>query len=252
MSFSGKVALVTGGGRGIGKGCAIELARRGACVIVNDRPDSPDLAATVAEIRSSGGEARAIEADVFTRAGCESLLGRALDAAERVDMLVSNPAYSVRSPFLEFDPETFERVVAGTLVAGFHLSQLVSRQMVERGQGGKIVFISSVHAQLPYQNAAAYNAAKAGLNHLAKTIARELVTHKINVNIIEPGWIDTPGERESFGEELLEAQGRGLPWGRLGSPADIGRAVAFLCSDEADYITGAILRVDGGFLHKDA
>lgn len=251
MNLTGKVALVTGGGRGIGKGCAIELARRGACAIVNDRPSSPDLAATIAEIRGAGGEARALAADVFTRAGCESLLRRTLKQVEHIDILVSNPAYSVRSPFLEFDPATFERVVQGTLIAGFHLSQLVARHMVERGQGGKIVFISSVHAQLPYQTAAAYNAAKAGLNHLAKTIARELVSHKINVNIIEPGWIDTPGERETFGAGSLEAQGRGLPWGRLGTPTDISKAVAFLCSDDADYITGAILRVDGGYLHKD-
>jgi glucose 1-dehydrogenase len=251
MNPIGKTALITGAGRGIGKGCAIELARGGATAVVNDRSNSPDLAATVAQIRNAGGEAQAVEANVFTREGCEQLLRRTLELADHIDILVSNPAYSVRSPFLEFDPVTFERVVQGTLVAGFHLSQLVARHMVKRGSGGKIVFISSVHAEAPYQNAAAYNAAKAGLNHLAKTIARELAPHKINVNIIEPGWIDTPGERESFGADFLEAQGRDLPWGRLGMPADIGKAVAFLCSDEADYITGTILRVDGGYLHKD-
>ena len=123
--------------------------------------------------------------------------------------------------------------------------------MVERGKGGKIVFISSVHGAMPYQNAVAYNAAKAGLNHMAKTIARELAPHKINVNIIEPGWIDTPGEHESFGTEYLMEQGRALPWKRLGTPADIGKAATFLSSDAADYITGTIMRVDGGYVHKD-
>ena len=251
MSLTGKTALVTGAGRGIGKGCAMALAKRGAMVVINDRPASPDLAATVAEVNAAGGAAVAVEADVFSRAGCESLLQQTLALVDGIDILVSNPAYSRRASFLECDPDLFDRVIQGTLVAGFHLSQLVARQMVERDKDGKMVFISSVHAELPYQNAIAYNAAKAGLNHMAKTIARELVPHKINVNIIEPGWIDTPGEHETFGAETLEEQGRALPWSRLGTPADIGSAVAFLASADADYITGTILRVDGGYLHKD-
>ena len=252
MSLVGKTALVTGGGRGIGKGCALELAALGARVAVNDRPGSPDLAATVAEIEAAGGAALALEADVFSRAGCESLLERALNDAGAIDILVSNPAHSNRAGFLKLEPAAFARVIQGTLIAGFHMSQLVARHMVERGKGGKMIFISSVHAEMPYQNAVAYNAAKAGLNHMALSIARELVPHKINVNIIEPGWIDTPGEREDFGVEFLHERGKALPWGRLGAPADIGKAVAFLASDKADYITGAVLRVDGGFLHKDA
>ena len=251
MKFEGKTALVTGAGRGIGKGCAIELARGGARVVINDRPDSPDLASTVAEIEAFGGEAIGIESDVFTRTGCEGLLKEALTQVDAVDILVSNPAYSARSDFLDFDPDIFERTIQATLIGGFHMSQLVARQMVERGQGGKIIFISSVHAEMPYRTAVAYNAAKAGLNHMAKTIARELVSHKINVNIIEPGWIDTPGERETFSGDIIAEGLSWLPWARLGTPADIGKAVAFLASDDADYITGTILRVDGGYVHKD-
>ena len=164
---------------------------------------------------------------------------------------ISNPALSARQDFLDFDPQLFERVVQATLIGGFHISQLVARHMVERGGGGKIIFISSIHAELPYRRAVAYNAAKAGLNHMAKTIARELSSHKINVNVIEPGWIDTPGERETFTAAHLAEQGAASPWGRLGTAADIGQAAAFLASDDADFITGAILRVDGGWLHKD-
>ena len=132
------------------------------------------------------------------------------------------------------------------------MSQLVARHMVSRGNGGKIVFISSVHALMPYAKSVAYNAAKAGLDHMAQTIALELTEHRINVNAIEPGWIDTPGERGYFSDSTMQAAGSTLPWGRLGKPLDIGKAAAFLSSEEADYITGAILRVDGGFWFKDA
>jgi len=251
MKLEGKIALVTGAGRGIGKGCALQLARGGANIIANDRPGSPDLSATVAEINELDRKAVALEADVFSRTGCEQLIDAAVEALGTIDILVSNPALSTRQPFLEYDPETFERVIQATLVGGFHISQLAARQMVKAGNGGKIIFISSVHAQMPYQTAVAYNAAKAGLNHMARTIARELVPHHINVNIIEPGWIDTPGEHESFSTAVVEEKAAALPWGRLGTPADIGKAVAFLASDDADYITGTIVRVDGGYVHKD-
>jgi glucose 1-dehydrogenase len=251
MNLEGKVAVVTGAGRGIGKGCALELARCGADVVVNDRPGSPDLAGTAEEIGALGRTCTAIEADVFGRSGCEQLVAGAHAAAGRIDILVSNPACSIREKFLEFAPEDFERVIAGTLTSGFHMSQLVARHMVERGGGGKMVFISSVHAIMPFALSVAYNAAKAGLNNMANTIALELTPQRINVNCIEPGWIDTPGERGYFSEEHMHAAGRELPWGRLGTPSDIGKAAAFLASDEADYITGAVLRVDGGFWLKD-
>jgi len=131
------------------------------------------------------------------------------------------------------------------------VSQAVSRHFVERGGGGKIVFISSVHAEMPFARSAPYNAAKAGLNHLMRTIAAELSPYRVNVNAIEPGWIDTPNERAVFSAEALEREGRKLPWGRLGSPEDIGRAAVFLVSDAADYITGTVLPVDGGFRLKN-
>ena len=251
MDLSGKWALVTGAGRGIGKGCALQLASRGADLVVNDRPGSPDLPTTVSEIEALGRRCIPIEADAFERAGCEQMVSSAIEAAGRIDILVSNPAYSKRCSFLEYPPELFEQTVRGTLLAGFHISQLTSRHMVERGGGGKIVFISSVQAFLPIAHCVAYGAAKNGLNHMMRSIAVELFDHRINVNAIEPGWIDTPGEHETFGRERIESEAAQLPWGRLGTPADIGKAVAFLCSDESDYVTGTILRVDGGFVFRD-
>ena len=251
MTLAGKIALVTGAGRGIGKGCAVQLARRGADVIINDRPGSPELEATALEIRSLGVTCHAIEADVFSRSGCERLLEAALEASDRIDILISNPAYSRRGAFLEYPPEEFERTINGTLTSGFHMSQLVARHMVARGCHGKIVFISSVQAQMPFSLCAPYGAAKAGLNHMMRSISVELAPYRINVNAIEPGWIDTPGEHITFSDETMAKEGERLPWGRLGLPDDIGHAAAFLVSPEADYITGTVLPVDGCFRFKD-
>jgi len=251
MDVSGKTALVTGAGRGIGKGCALELARHGADVILNDRPDSPDLLGAADEIRALGRTCHTIEGDVFSREGCEQVAAASIAAVDRIDIFISNPACNRRETFLDCVPEEFERTIQGTLTGGFHMSQLVARHMVERGGGGKIVFISSVQAELPYALSCAYGAAKAGLNHLMRSIAVELSQHRINVNAIEPGWIDTPGEHVAFTEEEIRIEGGGLPWGRLGQPSEIGQAATFLSSSSAEYITGTVLAVDGCFRYKD-
>src|SRR5438105_12527007 len=239
MKLLGKKALVTGAARGIGRGCALELARAGADVAINDRERTAQVEAVIAEIQALGRQAVLIEGDIFARPGCESVVARAVQALGQIHILVSNPAYSRRGDFLEYDPETFEKVIQGTLTSGFHMSQLVAKQMVAQGHGGKMVFISSVHARIPYVRSVAYNAAKSGLNHMACTIAAELARHRINVNVIEPGWIDTPGEHEIFGSEAIRQAAPTLPWGRLGTPEDIGKAAVFLASPDADYITGA-------------
>ncbi len=250
MSLKGKVALVTGGGRGIGKGCAVELARAGADILLNDRPGSVEMADTAAELRALGVTVHEAPADVFTRAGCEGLVADALRLTGRIDILVSNPAFSRRGDFLTYDPDLLDKTFEGTFKAGFHLSQLAARHMVERGGGGKILFISSVQARMAFARSSPYGAAKAALNMLTQSIAVELFPHRINVNVIEPGWIDTPNEHVTYDDETLAAEGKKLPWGRLGTPQDIGQAAAFLCSDAADYITGVILPVDGGFRLK--
>ncbi len=251
MDVSGKIALVTGAGRGIGLGCALELARHGADLVLNDRPGSTDLPAAAEEIRSLGRTCHTIEGDVFSRSGCEQLVAEALQAVGRIDIFISNPAFSRRFDFLEYPPEVFEQTIQATLTGGFHMSQLVARHMVERGGGGKIVFISSVQAEMPIAQCVAYGPAKAGLNHMMRSIAVELAQHRINVNAIEPGWIDTPGEHQTFTEEEIRKEGERLPWGRLGQPTEIGKAATFLASDDADYITGSILAVDGCFRYKD-
>jgi glucose 1-dehydrogenase len=252
MKLQAKKALVTGAARGIGRGCALELARVGADVAVNDRGRPEMIEATAAEIRSLGRKAVVVEGDVFDRASCERVVAATLAAFGRIDILITNPAKSVRAPFLDYDPQVFENVLQGTLTGGFHMSQLVARHMVERAGGGKIIFISSIHVHIPFARSVAYNAAKSGLNNMAFTIANELLPHRINVNVIEPGWIDTPFEHETFGTAALEKARPTLPWGRLGTPEDIGKAAVFFASDDADYITGTSLLVDGGFWLRGA
>lgn len=252
MRLFGKKALVTGAARGIGRGCALELARAGAEVAINDRERTPALEAVALEIESLGHRAVIVEGNVFERSSCEQVVTRAVEGLGHLDILVSNPALNRRGDFLEVDPNDFELVVRSTLTGGFHTSQFVARHMVARGEGGRIVFISSIHDRIPYARNVAYNAAKAGLKHMAFTIATELLKHRIRVNVIEPGWIDTPGEQEVFGRSVLDAAGPGLPWGRLGIPADIGKAAVFLASDDADYITGTALLVDGGAWLEEA
>jgi len=251
MKLKGKIALVTGSAQGIGHGCALALAEEGASLILNDRPGSTELAGVVEEFRSEGHDCVGIEADVFDDGGREGLVADALEACGRIDILVSNPAYSRREAFLDYPLEDLRKTLEGTLISGFHVSQLVARHMVERGGGGKIVYISSVHARLPFARSAPYGAAKAGLDHLARSVAVELIDHRINVNAIEPGWIDTPGERKAFDEATIQEEAKKMPWGRLGTAEDIGRTAAFLSSDDADYITGSVVVVDGGFRWKD-
>jgi glucose 1-dehydrogenase len=252
INLIGKKALVTGGARGIGRGCVLELARAGAAVAINDRERTPQAEAVVDEVRSLGRDAVLVAGDVFQRPTCAEVVEQAIAALGRIDIFVSNPAYNRRADFLDYDPETFAKVLEGTLIGGFHMSQLVARHMVERGGGGKMVFISSVHVRIPFARSVAYNAGKGGLNLMAFTIATELYRHRINVNVIEPGWIDTPGEHESFGSDQIAQAGATLPWGRMGTPEDIGKAAVFLCSDAADYITGTSLAVDGGIWLRSA
>jgi glucose 1-dehydrogenase len=245
--LQGKVALVTGASRGIGRGCAVEFARRGARVVVNYNTHGDEAEAVAEECRSAGGEAMVVQANVGERAAVDRMFAAAFDRFGGIDILVNNALRSVRKPFLELAPEDVAATWEICLMAPFYCSQAAARQMVRQGRGGKIVMISSVLAFIPVPNSLPYNTAKAGMEQMAATMAAELAPHRINVNVVEPGWTDTPGERAFLSEEELREEARKLPWGRMATIWEMGKAVAFLCSDAADYITGAILRVDGGY-----
>ena len=250
--FAGKIALITGAARGIGRGIALCLAEEGANVVVNDRDHVALAQEVVAAIKVMGPEAIFWQADVSDREAVVDMFEGVVERFGRIDVVVSNAAFSIREPVVEAKWEHVLSTLEVTQFGVFHVCQMAAQHMVKQEPNelsrGKIVIISSVQSEVAAAESAAYNMAKAAINHLAQTLAVELVQHHINVNVITPGWIDTPGERAFYTEEEIQEGGRQLPWGRIGTPRDIGRAVAFLASDDADYITGTILRVDGGYV----
>jgi glucose 1-dehydrogenase len=247
MSLDGKLALVTGGGRGIGQAVAAELARCGSDIVFCDICDEEKASQTLEMVAGFERKARFIRADVGNRTQVEEMFRRIVDDFGRIDILVNNAAINLRKPLVDLTVEDVEKVWSVTLWGVFHCSQLAARQMVKQ-QGGSIVVISSVHAVRPFPNNTAYNGAKAAVNHMARTWAAELVDKRVRVNVVEPGWTNTPGERTLYTEEQIQTEGSKLPMGRLAWPAEIANAVRFLVSDDAAYITGSCLRVDGGIL----
>jgi glucose 1-dehydrogenase len=244
--FERKVALVTGASRGIGRGIALRLAAEGADVIVNYRSHPEEAAEVAGRIAELGRRALTYQADVADRSAVERMFAETVAALGQIDVVVANAAVSIREAVIEAQWEHVLRTIEVSQFGVFHTCQLGAQQMVRQG-GGKIVIISSVHEEIAVPNSAAYNMAKAAINHLCRTMAAELARYHINVNVINPGWIDTPGERAFASEQEIRAGGRRIPWGRLGTPEDIAAVAAFLASDDADYVTGATLRVDGGF-----
>jgi glucose 1-dehydrogenase len=250
--FENKTVLITGAGRGIGRGIALCLATEGADIVVNDRTLSDEAQSVAGEITALGRQVLLWPADVADRSALEGMFAATVERFGRLDVVVANAAFSVRQPLLEADWETVRRTIDVTQLGVFHTCQLAAQQMVKQpllGRSrGKIVVISSVHEEMAFALSSAYNMAKAAVSHLARTMAIELAPQRVNVNVVNPGWIDTLGERKYFSEEQLREGGKRIPWGRIGIPEDIGKAVAYLASDDADYVTGSVLRVDGGLM----
>jgi len=241
----GKRAIVTGAGRGIGAAIAIALAKAGADVAVNDLADPKE---TVEACKASGGRAISAIADVGDRIMVEGMVDRVWNDFGGLDILVSNAAYSDRHLFYEADMAGFEKTIQVCMWGPYYLARATAQKMVAQGGGGNMVFIGSPHAYTAYPGAMAYNMAKAALDQMARTAAVELAEHRIRVNIVHPGWTDTPGERKFFFDEELKQRGAALPLGRLANPEDIANGVTFLCNPASGYITGATLSIDGGIV----
>ena len=248
-NLSGKVALVTGASLGIGRGCALELAGAGADVVVNYRSHPKDAEEVVAAVKKLGRRAIAIQADMGDSAAIEKMVQQSLREFGKVDILINNAAYvAPRVPFYELPPEEFEKVWRVYTLGSFLLTKAIVNEMIKNTRRGKLLLISSIHASAAYPASSAYNSSKAGAEQLFLTMAVELAKHRINANIIQPGWTDTPGERRFTSEEVIRESAPKLPLGRLATAEEMGKAAVFLCSDDADYITGSTLRVDGALI----
>ncbi len=246
MKFKGRNALVTGASRGIGRACAIELAREGANVAINFRSHPEEAEEVAREVRAAGAKALLVQADVADQKAVEQMVAKSASEFGSLDLFVSNAAYSDRELMLNANMEGFHRTIDVSMWGAFYGVRASAQQMVKQGRGGSIVVVSSPHAVIAIPTAMAYNMAKAAIDHMARTAAIELVGYRIRVNIVHPGWIDTPGERKFFTDEQMEIGGKNLPWKRLGRPEEIGKAVAYVLSDDAEYMTGATLSIDGG------
>lgn len=246
MSFDGKNALVTGSSKGIGAAVALELAKQGANVTVNCHA-SRDLAEEVAEqIRALGRKALVIAADVSDQSAVESMVQQTVEEFGSLDLFVSNAVYSDRELMIDANMEGFRRTVNVSMWGAFHGVRAAAQQMVRQENGGAITVISSPHANMAIPTAMAYNMSKAAIDHMARTAAIELVQHGIRVNVFHPGWIDTPGERKFFTEEQLQSGADSLPMKRMGTPEEMARGVCFTLSDDAAYMTGSTMTMDGG------
>jgi glucose 1-dehydrogenase len=246
MKFAGRNALITGASLGIGRAVAIELASQGANVAINFRSHRDQAEEVQREVEKLGRKALLVQADVADQNAVEAMVAETASKLGSVDHFVSNAAYSDRQLMIEADMAGFRRTIDVSMWGAFYGLRASSQQMVKQGKGGSIAIVSSPHAVLAIPTAMAYNMAKAAIDHMARTAAIELVSHKIRVNIFHPGWIDTPGERKFFSEEQLKVGGRNLPWGRLGTPAEIAKGIAFILSSDCDYMTGSTFSMEGG------
>lgn len=246
MDLTGKVALVTGSGRGIGRATAIRLAEAGATVVVNDVGDPEPANGVVEEISSTGRAAAAIMADVSQAEEVNRLVEEARETCGQVDILVNNAGIARDQLLLRMSDEDWDKVLEVNLRSVFLCTRAVLRHMIKQRQG-RIVSIASVSGLVGNPGQANYASAKAGVIGFTRTIAKEVASRGITVNAVAPGLIDA-GLSHALNEEQRGELKKHIPLGFLGTPRDVAEAVAFLASDEARYITGQVLNVDGGMV----
>jgi 3-oxoacyl-[acyl-carrier protein] reductase len=243
--FENKTAIVTGAAKGIGYGIALELAKRKANVVLADLDEDTNYKSAVEIEEKTGSKTFAVRCDVSKREDTDSLINTALEKFGRVDILVNNAGIFPYKPFLEMSEADWDKVLDINLKSVFLMSQATAKVMKE---GGKIVNISSIASLVGFESLTHYCASKGGMNGMVRALALELAHKKINVNAVAPGAISTPGaDWEGMTEEEMKQTLSQIPWNRVGTPADIANAVAFLSSPQSDYITGQILVVDGGW-----
>jgi 3-oxoacyl-[acyl-carrier protein] reductase len=242
FDLSGKVAIVTGASRGIGRAIAATLAARGAHVVAAARGNN--AADTVAAIAQSGGRAEAAAVDVTDSTSIDALIAGTLERHGRIDVLVNNAGIARDQLMLRMKRDDWDQVIATNLTSAFGCVQAVLKPMI-RQRSGRIISISSVVGQMGNAGQANYAASKAGLIGFSKAVAREVASRGITVNVVTPGLVETDMTK-AIAEKAQGDWAGQIPLGRIGTPQDIAAAVCFLASDEASYITGHVLAVNGG------
>ena len=242
FELTGKIAIVTGASRGIGRGIAMALAARGAVVVAAAR--GANAAGTVADIVAAGGKAEAAAVDVTDSESVTALMAGTVERHGRIDILVNNAGVARDQLVLRMKRDDWDSVIAANLTGAFVCAQAAVKTMV-RQRSGRIISISSVVGQMGNAGQVNYAASKAGLIGLTKALAKEVASRGITVNAVTPGLIDTDMTRAITDKAQDDWSGQ-IPLGRIGTAADVAAAVCFLASDEASYITGHVLAVNGG------
>jgi len=249
MALQNKVAIVTGGSLGIGAGIVRRLARDGARVVLDYHTHRAAADAIAQEIEAHGGKVVVVQADVSCVSGVQCLVDETVKVFGRLDILVNNAGIEEPTPFADVTEASFDRQIAVDLKGPYFAAQAVARQMIAQGGGGCIINISSVHEDLPMVGNAVYCAAKGGLRMLTRTLAPELAQHNIRIVNVGPGAVATPINKATLDDPQKRAALLSeIPLHRLAQPEDVANAVAWLASDEASYVTGTTLFVDGGLM----
>lgn len=244
--LTGKVALVTGASRGIGRAIAIELSKEGATIAINYSKDGEGAEKTLEEVISNGGYAKGYKFDISKASNCKILIEEVINAFGKIDILVNNAGKSKVGLFMDFIEEDIDELVNTNLLGAMYLSKYAISNMASRGYGN-IINISSIWGEVGASCEVIYSATKGGINLFTKALAKEVASIGIRVNAVAPGVINT--EMNNFLEEdeklsLIEE----IPQGRFGECEEIAKTVTFLCEDSCKYLTGQIIRVDGGII----
>jgi NAD(P)-dependent dehydrogenase (short-subunit alcohol dehydrogenase family) len=245
MKLEDKIAIITGAGKGIGRGIALRLAEEGCQVVLNYAHSKAGAEEMVKVIQDQGREAFSFQADVSKVDQVQAMVDKTIETFGRIDIMVNNAGIDPHVDFLEMDEDLWDWIIDTNLKGNYICSQAAAREMVKTG-GGKIIIISSIHSIQTYSHITAYATTKGGLNAMTRQLALELAPYKINVNCVAPGAIHVDKFYDVVPNYDPNMFNHEIPVGFIGMPEDIGAAVAFFASDDAKYITGQVLFVDGG------
>jgi glucose 1-dehydrogenase len=254
MLLNDRVALVTGSDSGIGQATAIEFGREGADVVVTYRRDATGARATCSDIEGSGRRAIAVQADLADEADVEGLFDRAIEAFGRVDILVNNAGVNgTGTELIDMDSATWDRAMRTNLYGYFFCARRFARERRAAGGGGRLINVTSIHDEAASPGNSEYDTTKGGQKMLTRTLALELAPLRITVNAIGPGMILTPMNQEALEDPAArERHAANIPWGRAGNPREVARLAVYLASDDAEYVTGTTVYIDGGLLRVQA